>query len=572
MPAQLTSTGNRAPWGGWRWRRRGTGTPRPDPLARRRGAASLLVPAIVLLAVFAVPLAQPFPLTDPDEGLHAQIAREMVESGDWVTPRFEGEPFYDKPILFFWATAGSLAVFGNHEAAARLPALLFGLWGVAATWLLARELFRNATAASAAALMLGTSIHYVVQSQVVVHDIALTVCLAWAMFCLWCWDVRPAPGNRKWLVAAGLFMGLACLAKGLLGIVMPGLIFGAYLTASHRLTLRKSAGLVFAAALGVLLAVPWYLLMERANPGYLRYFVWERHVMGFLGNEQRHGDEPVWYYLPVLLVGGWPWVGYLPATLRGMWRRWRRSAPPSEPNRAPAPQLFVLVWIGTVFGFFTFAGSKLHTYVLPLYPALALLLGRTWQHHLAGETDALEAKLWGRAHGMVCCVSAIAAPAMVLGIGIWRHHQPSWMTWVAAGSISVLPLCSWRLYHLSRGRAAVHVLGGAMAGAFAMVVVLLMPLIAAAKSHKEMARVLRVATPRTDVVLWWRDRAGSVAFYGIGARIDELETRDELIRKTAQRPVRLVVRQHSAPAIERIAKLAGSPHYDVEDYRVYYLR
>src|SRR5262245_37365140 len=148
--------------------------------------------ALLALALVIAPLIASAPLFDPDEGLHAAIAQEMNERGDYVTPTFLGEPFLDKPILFFWAQAVSLRLFGHHEAAVRIPPLLFGLFGMVAVAALGRALFRD-PAGLAAGIAYGTMLLPLAVSQVAVHDIGLVGFMCVAVLCMFriAWGSPP---------------------------------------------------------------------------------------------------------------------------------------------------------------------------------------------------------------------------------------------------------------------------------------------------------------------------------------------------------------------------------------------
>src|SRR5215471_1374563 len=314
--------------------------------------------AIVALALVIAPLAANAPLFDPDEGLHAAIAQEMTRSGDYVTPRFLGEPFLDKPILFFWAEALSLRVFGMNEAAVRIPPLLFGLLGMISVAVLGRSLF-DETVGLMAGIVYGTMLLPLGVSQVAVHDVAIVPFLCAAVYLL----LRSADAvNVPAALGAGVCLGLSILTKGLVGVVFAG-IFAVCFAAARPETIGR---LAFALAIGliaaVLVAAPWYVLMERAHPGYLHYYFVERHLQGYLTSTQRHAGRAWWYYIPIVIAGSLPWTGYL--------ARAARTA------RADRRRLVIWAWLTVGFVFLSAGESKLATYALPLFPALAILVAQ----------------------------------------------------------------------------------------------------------------------------------------------------------------------------------------------------
>src|SRR3954469_15563877 len=197
----------------------------------------------VALALVVAPLVANAPLFDPDEGLHAAIAQEMVQRGDYVTPTFLGAPFLDKPILFFWAEAASLRVFGNNEFAVRLPPLLFGVAGMLTVAWLGRALFGEA-AALISGIAYGTMLLPFGVSQVAVHDIGVV-----PFMCVACWALaissQPAATAFRWktpalILIAGVALGLSILTKGLVGCVF-ATIFAACLAVRTPSALRRLA-------------------------------------------------------------------------------------------------------------------------------------------------------------------------------------------------------------------------------------------------------------------------------------------------------------------------------------------
>ena len=174
--------------------------------------------AVVALALFVAPLFASAPLFDPDEGLHAAIAQEMVQRGDYVTPTFRGEPFLDKPILFFWAEAASLRLFGHNAFAVRVPPLLFGLFGMITVALLGRALFDESIGLMSG-IVYGTMLLPLGVSEVAVHDVGLVPFMCIACVCL----LKSQRNLGRYAAIAGVALGLSILTKGLVGIVFTGI-------------------------------------------------------------------------------------------------------------------------------------------------------------------------------------------------------------------------------------------------------------------------------------------------------------------------------------------------------------
>ena len=195
--------------------------------------------AVVLAAImFVFPLTIPFALLDPDEGLHASIAQEMVERGNWTIPQFLGRPFLDKPVFFFWVQAASLRLFGPHEMAVRLPGLLFGLLGAITTGLLGGRMFGSLTGL-VAGILYATTILPTAMAQAASHDVALipwvTLVILLALGSRTC---LRSTGGARCLCGAGVFLGLTVLTKGLLGAGVVAVAYGSYLLVTRP---KKSA-------------------------------------------------------------------------------------------------------------------------------------------------------------------------------------------------------------------------------------------------------------------------------------------------------------------------------------------
>jgi 4-amino-4-deoxy-L-arabinose transferase-like glycosyltransferase len=306
---------------------------------------------------------------DIDEGMHAAMAQTMILSGDWITPVFNGEAFFDKPPLFNWLTALSFLIFGVNEFAARLPAALAGLGTVLLTYTMARRAY-GARTAIFAGIVMATSLEIILLSRVVQYDIPFTFFTTLALY--FCTAAVIDESRRRFHII-GFFAAaaLATLVKGPIGVIVPGIAFVGFLVyAKNYQTLRRlfmpSGLLVFA-----VIAAPWFALMEQANPGYLDYFIVKQHFGNFLGGsaalQPRH-PEPFYYYVPVLIGGLLPWSLMLPQSAL--------MAAKTDRTLANGTPVLFLIWVAVIFFFFSIATSKLSTYLLPVFPAAAILIGR----------------------------------------------------------------------------------------------------------------------------------------------------------------------------------------------------
>ena len=307
-------------------------------------------------------------LWDIHEGMHAAIAQTMLLSGDWITPVFNGEAFLDKPVLFNWLNAISFQLFGFTEVAARLPAALAGLGCVILTWRLGCTIYGE-RAGFLAGLILATTIEFMILSRVVQYDIPFTFFVTLSLFCF-VHAVMDEDKRRLYFLGFYAAAALAVLTKGPIGLVLPGLVISVYLVSTSRYTLLREMQLLPGIILFFAIVTPWFVLMERANEGYLEYFILNQHLGNFLGGEgammPRH-PEPFYYYVPVLLAGLLPWSALLPQSLVRAWRS-NQVGPDSMSH-------FLVIWVLAMFIVCSAAVSKLSTYLLPVFPACALLIG-----------------------------------------------------------------------------------------------------------------------------------------------------------------------------------------------------
>jgi 4-amino-4-deoxy-L-arabinose transferase-like glycosyltransferase len=307
------------------------------------------------------------PLYNQDEGMHAATSKSMVVSGDWITPEVNGKPFYDKPAFHNWLISLSFLVFGFNEFGARLPNAVMGLATVLATYFLGRRLYGPITGFMAG-VVLATALEFFALSRIVMHDMSLAffVTLGLALFYR---GYDSAKDSQRWFLLCYILFGLAILTKGPLGGLVPGGIILLFLALRQRLGLLRRMSLAKGGGLCLMVAAPWFIAMSLANPAYAHYFFVDLNI-GSVVSHQSHHPEPFYYYAWTLLAGFFPWSLFLPAALVRAWRR--RSEDPSGEGT------FLLAWTGVWFLTFSIAESKLSTYILPLYPAVALLVARFW--------------------------------------------------------------------------------------------------------------------------------------------------------------------------------------------------
>jgi 4-amino-4-deoxy-L-arabinose transferase-like glycosyltransferase len=310
----------------------------------------------------------------PDEPRYAWIARDMAETGDWVTPRLYGKPWFEKPPLFYWGAALSFRLFGVSEAAARLPSAISAfLATLALAWLALR--FYGAETARWLLLLLPTTVGMIGFSHAAATDMPFSAMLTVAMVCaavalgLTRNENSPIIPQTPWLALLlfGFFLGLAVLAKGPAAIILSGgaVFFWAAFTKRWRDAFR----LLHPAAIAsfCITAFPWYTLCARRNPDFFRIFIIEHNFKRYLTPEFQH-IQPLWFYVPVLLIAFLPWTGLL------LWSAYTGAVHLWHTRTTRESTWLLICWAGFSVVFFSAAQSKLPGYVLPAIPAISLII------------------------------------------------------------------------------------------------------------------------------------------------------------------------------------------------------
>ncbi len=523
--------------------------------------------ALIAFGLFVPLLAAPrIPLVDPDEGLHASIAQEMVESGDWIVPRQLQQPFVDKPILYFWAIAGSLALFGDSEAAVRLPGLLFGALGTVSTTALAWRMLGRRTGLLAG-LFYASMVLPLALVQIPTHDVALVPLVNLALLCLWESDRAEGQGARSterrasrtavglpaacsllpapcsllasrwlWTALAGIALGLSVLTKGLAGIAIVGIAYGGCLAAMRRLRAVEFRRAAVILTMAMTIGLSWYVVVERVQPGFLRYYFFERHLLGFFTSSQPHGSAPWWYYFPFLLVGGLPWIAFLPVLLRDVLegRRGKRDRTGSKKRRLARsqrrdrssslelssrdaygrrPLLLLGCWFVADTLFLTASHSKLPTYIWPVFPPVAILAAIAWARRIDGLMGDAARRWMDTAVWSTCLIGLIGLPAAfaVAQTALPIHFSmPAWTAAAAAGLTSLLPLWAWLR---DRPRLTLGLSAVAVCGQMAILLWLALPQAAETLSARDLATHYNRAGVLPTRIVATDGRIGSIVFY-----------------------------------------------------------
>ena len=305
-------------------------------------------------------------LVPPDEGRYAEMAREMFATGDWITTRLNGIKYFEKPPLQTWMNALTFAAFGLGEWQARLWTGLCGIIGVCMTAYAGKKVF-GPRVGLYAGLVLASSLFWLASGQINSLDMGLSGMMTLTLCSLLIAqrDDATAPERRNWMLVCWAAMALAVLAKGLIGIVLPGAVLVLYSLCARDWRIWTRLHLVKGLLLFFAIATPWFVLVALRNPEQPHFFFIHEHFQRFL--MKGHKREGAWYYFLVLLIPGiLPWIGVLPQSLAAAFKR---------QEGAFQPRLMLLVWAVFIFFFFSYSTSKLPGYIVPIFPALALAGG-----------------------------------------------------------------------------------------------------------------------------------------------------------------------------------------------------
>lgn len=344
-------------------------------------------------------------LLRPDEGRYAEISREMFVTGDWVTIRYNALKYFEKPPFHLWITTFAYELFGVGDWQARLCVALAGIAGLGATMLAAARWFGCRTG-----LLAGLALLAMPMWSVAGHfnslDMTLSGALACVLACMLLAQHPEATSRARfgWMLACWAAMGVAILTKGLVGIALPGLVLVVYTLLTRDFGLWRRLHLLTGIVTLLVVTVPWFWLISSRNPEFPHFFFihehWDRYTSTV---HARKGS--VWYFVPLLVAGMLPWLGLVPR----MWEvvRERAGAVRGMGGKPFQPALLSLVWFAAIFVFFSMSGSKLPGYIVPVFPALAILV--------AVALDQINERSWNRqinALLVLAVVGLIAAPVV----------------------------------------------------------------------------------------------------------------------------------------------------------------
>nr|WP_229224350.1 glycosyltransferase family 39 protein [Duganella sp. SG902] len=486
-------------------------------------------------------------LLPPDEGRYAEMAREMLLSGDWVTTRLNGIKYFEKPPLHAWMSALSFAVFGIGDWQARLWNGVCGIFGVLMVGYTGARVF-GGRAGLYAAMVLASMVFWAGASQFNSLDLSVAAIMGGALCAMLIaqQDTASASQRRDWMLACWAGMALSLLAKGLIGIVLPGGVLVLYALLSGDRSIWRRLHLGLGLPLFLLISLPWFLLVAARNPEQPAFFFIHEHWDRFFLKEH-HREGPWYYFIVLLLPAAMPWIAMAPAGLAAARRKVAGRFQPA---------MLLVIWILFILAFFSYSSSKLPGYMLPVFPALALLIGRQLGSVSRAAALAMPAIL--AVVGVAVAVAALQVPALaavrplVISAGVgallgaiagclleWRGHRTA--------SIAVQACAVWVMTQL--GMAATEPWGREHAG-------------------KAMALQLRAVLKPSTPVYAVGDYEQSMTFYMRHTVIPVAYT-DELAFGLQQEPERGIGSLDVFAARWGVRAALGQPQYAIVKPSVY---
>ena len=486
------------------------------------------------------------PLVGPDEPRYAQVAREMFQRGDFITPTLGGLPWFEKPPLLYWMMLTSYRLFGVSEFAARLGPAICGLLTAAFVFWAGKNIASlndddedvkgRVNLGHWTAFVFLTSLGAIVFSRGASFDIVLTMTVTGALCCFFVWQVRNAlskEGNtRSWLLGAFyLFFGLSLLAKGLVGVVLPFGIISLYFLARRELPSKRFVlSLLWGIPIAVAVAGVWYgPMIYRHGSTFIDQFIVQHHFARFVSNKYRH-PQPFYFYVPIVAALVLPWTMVLIATLSASPRwRWRGM------DQIDRVRVFALAWLVVPTVFFSLSGSKIPGYVLPVLPAASFLVAERIRFVLKAEVGQRLIQLTG---GLLLLVALVGAWSATRTLG-----APS--AWVIGATAPVLIVASVALF-APRRRALNFLLFGVISVVVTVIALQPARAIAGRESVRELTRMAEA-----------RGHGGTPVFYLLcDDRTAEFYAGGRLAYQANGEPIRFDGAQELPPAIRAKGSVA----------------
>jgi 4-amino-4-deoxy-L-arabinose transferase-like glycosyltransferase len=380
-----------------------------------------VISSVLLLTLIVLPWLWGRGLQNPDETRYGSIALEMINRGNYIIPHLKGVPYFEKPPLLYWLGSLSTWFFGENEGSLRIWAFISGVSIVGLSSYISTKLY-SIVAGLNAGLICATSLLIMVSSQLFNADL-LVAALITASLISFIQSVSTSenPKGQNFLFLY-IFCALAVLAKGLIGVVLPGIIILIWCCLARRFDILRACIWIPGILLFLGITVPWHYAVEIQYPGFLKFYFINEHFQRFT-TETHNRNKPIWFFLVVLTLGMLPWTGFIYSAIYKRLRKWRWRETSSQTD------LFFIVWAVVIFLFFTLSNSQLAGYILPMVAPLGILLGKN-----LAKSESQGDRLYGLEFSFIVMLS------VALYIGLVGIYIP-----ITKEHILYLGICRWIL-------------------------------------------------------------------------------------------------------------------------------
>jgi 4-amino-4-deoxy-L-arabinose transferase-like glycosyltransferase len=483
-------------------------------------------------------------LTDPDETFYAQTAKEMLDDGNWITPRIFGEAQYEKPVLYYWLIMLSYVAFGVSEFSARFPSAVFSILGVFGVFLLGK-LFYSRLAGFLSAVIIATSLEYFVVGRGCVTDTVLTVFIIYTIYFFMAgWN----SGKKACYYGAAAAAALAVLTKGPIGLFIPGAAVLIYLALTGQIKyLFRKVPVLTSFLVFLIVVLPWYIAVALSNgQTFMGEFFGFHNITRFVHPEHKIGDTPVFYF-PVVLGGMFPWTVFFIAAAWEMFRK-KKNERVSLEGAVMSPKVFLAVWFLLVFIFFSISRTKLVTYILPLFPAASIITGRFWEKIVSPPVPG---SVRTKTLMTVFLVTSILAALGALGLAWYElpYSEVVKGTVIASG---IFVLCAFLArYFEGKGRSmgAFYAIALSVILIMTPVMVYILPAVEVYESRKTLATAIKELAMPNEAVGAECDHRRGIAFYSGRVKIEDIHSGENRIEFFSRK--------------ERVWGVLKSRHYDI---------
>ena len=318
-----------------------------------------------------------YPLFNPDEGRYAEIPREMIASGDFITPHLNGVEYFEKPALQYWVTAIFMLIFGQNEFAVRLFPALCALGGIFCTFYTGWKMFDRKTG-FLSAVILSTSFLYLIIGSLNILDMAVSFFITVCMSVFYQYSIT---NKRISIYIFYVSMALGLLTKGLIAIVLTLAIIFVYAVVTKQPNLLLKLLSPVGIGIFLLISLPWFYLVCRENPDFFYFFFIHEHFLRYL-TTVHHRYQPFYFFIPCVILGMFPWAGYMfgSLSLKKLWFKLKNS-------RKRNGYIYLSLWFGIIFVFYSLSDSKLVPYIVPCLIPLAILIANYLEHARENNID-----------------------------------------------------------------------------------------------------------------------------------------------------------------------------------------